>query len=103
MRRSFTVVALAALVGCTGSFDEPYHWNTEQVNDVNRAAQVVDWRDLVQGHADPGSDGLEAAAAVDRLRRGLVKPLPTATVSDIATQGSAVPAAAPVTTGAVAN
>lgn len=83
------LLAAAFLGGCVEPYEQPAHWDASQVNQLNLAAQVSDWHDLLQGHGDPGSDGQEAAAAVDRLRKGNVKALVAATVSDIASQGGA--------------
>ena len=89
--------ALGLLGGCQEPFDATGTWNPAQVNQLNVAAQAADWHDLAYGHGDPGADGQEAAAAVDRLRKGTVKSLAAATVSDVASQsaggGSSSPAA----------
>ena len=87
------------LGGCNDPFRWQGHWDAPQANLLNQAAQVENWRDLDVGYGDPGSDGQEAAAAVDRLRKGTVKPLAAGTVADIATQGSGTPAAAAPTPG----
>jgi hypothetical protein len=94
-RRSRCFVACLLLAGCGDPFLRPGSWDASQANQLNLAAQAADWRDLARGRGAPGSDGQQAAAAVERLRRGAVKPLPAATVSSIAAQGAEAPAAAP--------
>ena len=96
MRTVWILAGVLMLGGCNDPYNWPHHWNASAANLANIAAQTADWRDLDVGHGDPGSDGQEAAAAVDRLRRGLVKPLANVTASDIAAQSSTAPPAAPV-------
>lgn len=92
--------ACLLLAGCGDPFLRPGTWDASQANQANLAAQAVDWRDLARGRGAPGSDGQQAAAAVERLRRGAVKPLPATTVSSIAAQSSEAPAAAPAAAAA---
>jgi hypothetical protein len=88
------IIAVGLLGGCNDPYRWPGHWDAAQVNELNLAVQASDWRDLAAGHGDPGSDGQEAAAAVDRLRKGVIKPLASGTVSDIASGSTASSAAA---------
>ncbi len=60
---------------------DPYErtglWRPRGSNDGNLAAQVADPNDLVRGKETASSDGVLAAAAIDRLHRGKVKELAT--------------------------
>ena len=94
--RALALSVLALVAGCADPFDRPDSWNFSESNRANLAAQAARWQDVGLGHGDPGADGQEAAAAVDRLRKGTVKALPSATVSDIAAQSTATAATAPV-------
>ena len=90
------------LAGCADPYEWPHTYNVPQANQANLAAEAYDWRDLRRGHGDPGADGQEASAAVDRLRRGTVKELPLQQISDLPNPTVAAPApgAAPSSGGA---
>ena len=88
MKKALLLLGLCQLAGCADPFSWPHSWDAEQVNQVNLAVQAADWRDLARGHGDPGADGQEAAVAVERLRRGAVKPLPSTEISSVAAQGN---------------
>jgi hypothetical protein len=92
MKTASILAVLFVLGGCSDPYARPHSWNATQANLANLAAQTADWHDLDIGHGDPGSDGQEAAAAVDRLRHGNVKPLPNVTASDISSQTTPAPA-----------
>ncbi len=102
MRPLLIAAPLLLLAGCHDPFDWPGTWNASQVNAVNVAAQAADWRDLARGHGDPGADGQEATAAVDRLRRGAVRALPDTSTSDLPGQVGAPAAPSPLPPG-IAN
>ncbi len=91
------IVATVLVAGCDDPYRWPGHWDAAQVNELNLAVQASDWRDVAAGHGDPGSDGQEAAAAVDRLRKGAIKPLASGTVSDIASGSTGASWGAPAT------
>lgn len=99
MRRILATLGLLLLAGCHDPYDWPGTWNASQVNAANIAAQVADPQDLARGHGHADADGQEAAAAVDRLRRGTVRALPDTTTSDVKGGGGAAPAASPTPGG----
>jgi type IV pilus biogenesis protein CpaD/CtpE len=79
LRFTVCLVALASMVsGC--SLTDPAvregFWHPRGVNDGNLAVMVANPHDLVEGQSTNYSDGTLAAAAVDRLYRNQVKPLP---------------------------
>ncbi len=83
------LVVLPAVAGCN-RFDpltSDRYWRPLGVNSDNIAAQVVNPVDFLHGR-DPsgGADGDLAAAAVQRLRTGHVRPLPDSGVSDFHVQ-----------------
>lgn len=96
MKMLLACSVLCLVAGCSEPFRDQGRWDFEQSNQLNLAAQVSDWRDLAAGHGDPGADGQEAAAAVDRLRRGVPKQLPNLEISSVAPGGAATSAAPPV-------
>lgn len=100
MRTILTVSGLLLLAGCHDPYDWPGTWNASQVNAANIAAQVAVPQDLARGHGHPAADGQEAAAAVDRLRRGTVRALPDTSTSDVRGGSGAAPAASPAPGGA---
>lgn len=85
------LVALAAGTpgGCAifDPFERPGMWRPNGANDVNLELQVVRPSDLVQGRGTTDSDGLTAAAAVDRLRHDRVKELPQTGISGVGAGG----------------
>ncbi|HUB14306.1 MAG TPA: hypothetical protein VMB34_20310 [Acetobacteraceae bacterium] len=74
-----SVCLLAGFTAGCAAID-PYQragmWRPEGVNDGNIAAMVQDPRDLARGHGDAGPRWNTGEAAVDRLWRDKVKPLP---------------------------
>jgi type IV pilus biogenesis protein CpaD/CtpE len=56
-------------------YERPYVWTETGANAANLAAMVQDPADLAHGRSSEGSDGLEASAAVGRLRSGNIKKL----------------------------
>ncbi len=92
----------ALLCGCTAT-DPLYqggHWNPTGANEMNLSAEVENPADLVSGRRAQSTDALAAAAAVDRLRRDQVKPLPDTGTMNLQTSPAA-PAAdtSPVASG----
>ena len=88
MRIFLTLLCVCLLGGCGDPFLWQHSWDAEEVNQANLAAQASDWRDLARGHGDPGADGQEAAVAVERLRRGTIKPLASTEITSVAAQGN---------------
>lgn len=74
-------LALAALVACeaTDPFLAEGRWRPAGANEANLRAMVADPAHLERGQAAVRTDAAAAAAAVDRLRRDKVRPLPGAT------------------------
>jgi hypothetical protein len=50
-------------------------WHPNGSNEQNLRLMVVDQRDLLYGRGEPGSDGAEAAGAIQRLRAGKAKTI----------------------------
>ena len=102
MKRILTLLSLGLslclLSGCGDPFLWQHSWDAEQVNQINLAVQAADWHDLAHGRGDPGADGQEAAVAVERLRRGMIKPLPSTEITSVAAQGNSN-SASPTPTG----
>jgi hypothetical protein len=95
--QSGVAAGLATLLsGCNAL--EPYGradaWHPTGANAANLAAMAADPADLVRGRGTGASDGLAAAAAVDRLRHDHVKPLPEGNSTS-----SAIPSGAAGLTG----
>ncbi len=52
-------------------------WRPSGANEQNLRIMVVDQHDLLYGRGESGSDGAEAAAAIQRLRAGKPKAIVT--------------------------
>lgn len=76
---------LSLLTGCDAT--DPYRregiWRPNHANDANLRAMVVSPSDLVRGVESTGSDGRQAAAALDRQRQDKVRVLPDSNVAKI--------------------
>ena len=76
---------LSSLTGCDAT--DPYRregiWRPNYANDSNLRAMVVSPSDLVRGVGSTGSDGQQAAAALDRQRQDKVRVLPDSNVAKI--------------------
>jgi hypothetical protein len=94
LRFSMLAGVLALLSGCDAL--EPYNradtWHPTGANEANLAAMAVNPADMVHGRGTTASDGMAAAAAIDRLRRDHVKPLPGSN-----TTSDSIPSAASLT------
>ncbi len=81
MRRAVRIAGEAALLallwGCAGPepYDFPHTWRPTGANDANLAVMAGRPADLARGRGTGPTDAQVAAAAVDRLRTGRVKPL----------------------------
>ncbi len=78
MRRAAIVSAVVALLlGCAGPepFDRPNTWRPTGANAANLAVMAARPAELARGRGTGPADGQVAAAAVDRLRYGRVKPI----------------------------
>jgi len=97
-----SVGLLLAAAGCDTT--EPYKrigaWNPNGANDTNLLAMVASPSDLVRGVGDGRGNAQMAAAAVDRLRRDAVKPLPMSGISQITATGAAGTPATPASPAA---
>lgn len=89
--------SLPMAIGCQGpeASGRPPEWSFSGANNSNLAAMIDDPMDLVHGRGDRRASGQLAAAAVTRLRRDQVKPLPSIETSQTrAAGGGAAPAGA---------
>jgi hypothetical protein len=104
MRRVLTLLGLlVALGGCAGltdPFKRPDTYVATGVNDDNLRAMIVNPVDLQHGVGAPDTTGLNAAAAVARLRNDNVHQLPSSNLSDIGSGAGAGGQASGGTTGA---
>ena len=80
MRRAVRLAAgslLALLSGCAGPdpYNFPHTWRPTGANDANLAVMAARPADLARGRGTAPADAQAAAAAVDRLRSGRVKPI----------------------------
>lgn len=93
---------LLALAGCStvsnsvgdvfarfDPYQRPGTWRPLGVNESNLELQVARSADLVQGRGAQDVDGVTAAAAVDRLRRDKMRPLPINGISGVGSNASA--------------
>ncbi len=76
-RMAIAACLLTLLAGCDdlGAFDRADAWHATGVNKSNLAAMAANPADLAHGRGTEAADGYQAAAAIDRLRNGRVKPL----------------------------
>lgn len=83
--RSTIVLALLSATGCdaTDPFLREGDWNPRGSNAANLATMVEDPMDLVRGRRDDRVGGQLAAAAISRLRRDQLKPLPAIDTSQV--------------------
>ncbi len=97
MFRSTALLLLLSLTGCDKI--DPYlrdgAWRPNDANDSNLRAMVVVPSDLVMATPASPADGHLAAAAIDRLRHNLVRPLPDSGVAQLVPVSSASPAPPP--------
>ncbi len=86
--RALTLAAMAAVAGCsqTDPVLTSRLWNPAGVNETNIAAMVASPSDLVRGVDEPGSDGIRAAVAVQRLETNRVKALPNSGLIEVKLQ-----------------
>ena len=87
-----TTAALAAtglLTGCdaTDPLLRDGQWHAEHVNRANLTLEAANPADLVRGTGETTTDGIVAAAAVQRLYDNKVKKLPDAGLSPISVTG----------------
>jgi hypothetical protein len=77
--RPFLLLLVLGLASCT--LTDPLYrdglWRPNGANTQNLRVMVVEQGDLNRGRGEPGSDGPEAVAAVQRLRAGKVKEITT--------------------------
>ncbi len=86
--RFLLCVAVLALGAC-GLMDamDPYQregmWRPNNANEDNLRAMVVSPSDLVRGVPSEGSDGQQAAAALDRVRNDKMRVLPDSAIAKV--------------------
>jgi type IV pilus biogenesis protein CpaD/CtpE len=83
------VAGAALLAGCsvTDPLERDGVWNPTHVNRADLTLQAANPADLVRGTGETTSNGVLAAAAVDRLYTNKVKKLPDAGLAQISVQG----------------
>jgi len=90
------LLVLLGLVGCDGT--DPYRrsgvWQPNGANDADLRAMVTVPSDLVLAAPAAAADGGLAVAALNRLRRDHVRPLPDSGLARIVPVGGAPPVAA---------
>jgi hypothetical protein len=88
-----TLAALAgatALAGCGPEYDPLTRagvWTPEHVNRANLVLMAANPADLVRGTGETGSNGILAAAAINRLQTDKLKKLLNSGTSDVAARG----------------
>jgi hypothetical protein len=77
------------LAGCdaTDPLLRDGQWHAEHINRANLTLMAANPVDLVRGTGETTTDGILAAAAVDRLYTNKVKKLPDAGLSPVAVTG----------------
>lgn len=85
LRRSLLCAGMLFLTGCgmTDPYQREGSWRPNGANDANLRAMLVSPSDLVSGVAATGSDGQQAAAALDRYRQDKPRRLPDSGVAKI--------------------
>ena len=86
---AFGLAGLSMACTATDPLYDTSRWNPSGVNAANLAAQVAVPDDLQHGRHVADADGLQAAAAVARLRQDRVKKLAEGGLSQIGVSGSA--------------
>jgi hypothetical protein len=83
--RAIPLALLLALTACNQvePYARPGEWHPLGANAANLRAMVADPGDLYEGRGANSSPGDLAAAAVARLRAGMVKPLSASGTSDV--------------------
>lgn len=85
LRRSLLCAGILLLGACNQT--DPYmregSWRPHGTNDANLRAMLVSPSDLVRGVAGAGSDGQQAAVALDRYRNDKTRRLPDSGVAKI--------------------
>lgn len=96
-----SLLAGVALCACTDPYLREGTWHASGVNQDNLRAMLDDPRDMAWGVSQPGSDGQLAAAAVTRLRAGMLKQLPIDSISKVGGGGGGTtnPTPSPATGG----
>lgn len=85
LRCALLFLGLLAVAGC--DVTDPYLrdgvWRPNNANDVNLRAMVVAPSDLVRGVAASASNGQQAAAALDRIRKDKPRRLPDSGIAKV--------------------
>ena len=81
----------ASLAGVTDPYQRAGTWAPSHANEANLHAMVANPADLVHGRGDDTAIGQTAAAAVERLRVGKVRPLPDSGVAEVKVISSGAP------------
>ena len=77
------LVALGLLAGCAmiDPYQRPGIWRPMGSNEMNFELQVARAADLVKGRGTEEIDSESAVAAIERMRKDKMKPLPTVSAS----------------------
>ena len=80
-----SALCAGAVAGCN-TYDPQLRagvWHPIRPNRANLTMMAANPADLVRGHGSSTTDGILAAAAIDRLESNKVKKLPDAGLSDV--------------------
>ncbi len=82
-RLALTTLTLGLLAGCAmvDPYQRPGVWRPMGANDLNFELQVAHAADLVKGRGTDEIDATSAVAAIERMYKDKVKPLPSASAS----------------------
>lgn len=83
MLACFGLLLMLAACDATDPYKREGIWRPNHANDANLRAMVVSPSDLARGVEATGSDGQQAAAALDRQRQDKVRLLPDSAVAKI--------------------
>ena len=85
LRHCLSLFVVLALAGC--DISDPYLrdgvWRPDGANDANLRAMAASPSDLVRGVPSTETEGLVAAAAIDRYRNDKARPLPDSGLAKI--------------------
>ena len=89
MRTAAALTAATLLAGCSSldPLERDGLWNPTHVNRADITLMAANPADLVRGTGETTSNGVLAAAAVDRLYNDKLKKLPASSLSAIQVQG----------------
>jgi type IV pilus biogenesis protein CpaD/CtpE len=91
LRAASLLALLILLSGCgqIDPFEDLHAWRATGVNESNLAQMAANPADLAHGRGTGPADGLQAAAAIERLRHDQVKSLSSVSGGSAAASGAA--------------